>query len=138
MGQWSFSKNAGKNICRNDSEVFASDLQDEIASLGLISDDIRVKKSDDSVTLVGGIALSDEDIEKLVLVVGNVRGIASVSAEIRKEPKFCAVKKGDTASIIAERYLGDRERERDVVAANYPMISSAKEIFAGQVLRLPK
>ncbi len=80
--------------------------------------------------------------EKIVLALGNVKGIASVvdGLEVEKpaEPAtFYTVVKGDNLTRIAEEHYGDGTKYPAIFDANRPMLSDPDKIYPGQVLRIP-
>ena len=83
-------------------------------------------------------------MEKLILAVGNIKGIARVEADLppapagaAAQPVFHTVKKGESLSAIAKHYLGDAGRYREIFEANRPMLSDPDKIYPGQSLRIP-
>lgn len=119
-------------------------LNAEVAALGLDSGDVRLHLKGDTVTVVSKGA-DRATMEKLILAVGNVKGIARVEADLPEEagatkaaePVFHEVKTGDTLSKIAKTYLGDANRYPEIFEANKPMLSDPDKIYPGQKLRIP-
>lgn len=175
MGLFSFLKNAGKKLRIGDdddkdqkaaapkpagapapsAEAFR-EVQDRrrgaalvklIQDMGLAVNDLGVKVDDETVTLTGA-APSQEVREKVVLLVGNVDGIAKVDdrltvaqqaqAQAQPEATFYTVKSGDTLSKIAQQHYGKANLYNQIFEANRPMLKDPDEIFPGQVLRIPQ
>ena len=120
-------------------------LNAEVAALGLDSGDVRLHLKGDTVTVVSKGA-DRATMEKLILAVGNVKGIARVEADLPQdagasksaEPVFHEVKAGDNLSKIAKTYLGDANRYQEIFEANKPMLSDPDKIYPGQKLRIPQ
>jgi nucleoid-associated protein YgaU len=112
-----------------------------INGLGLKVDDLGVKVSDGLATVTGKAA-SQGDKEKVVLAVGNVRGIGRVDdqmtvAKAEPEATFYTVKPGDTLSKIAREAYGNANKYPVIFEANKPMLTDPNKIYPGQVLRIP-
>ena len=120
-------------------------LNAEVAALGLDSSDVHLHLKGDTVKIVSKGA-DRSTMEKLVLAVGNVKGIAQVDADLpadggaseAAEPVFHDVESGDNLSRIAKKYLGDANRYREIFEANKPMLSDPDKIYPGQKLRIPQ
>ena len=92
--------------------------------------------------LIRGAVDSQEQREKIILLVGNTEGIASVDDRLqvsRQEPEaqYYDVKPGDTLSKIAKQVYGDANKYQQIFEANKPMLKDADEIYPGQKLRIP-
>ncbi|HWM93311.1 MAG TPA: peptidoglycan-binding protein LysM [Thermoanaerobaculia bacterium] len=112
-----------------------------VQDMGFKVDDLGVRVDDDKVTLTGR-ARSQEEREKIVLLVGNVEGIGSVednmqAAQAAPEAQYYEVKSGDTLSKIAKQFYGDANKYNQIFEANRPMLKDADEIYPGQRLRIP-
>jgi nucleoid-associated protein YgaU len=101
---------------------------------------------DDGVVTVEGHAASQEEREKTVLLLGNVRGILRVddrltaeapAAAPEPEATFYTVQSGDTLSKIAKAHYGDAMKYPVIFEANRPMLKDPDRIYPGQVLRIP-
>jgi LysM repeat protein len=128
----------------------ARDLQDRqkagalvklVNDMGFHVDDLGIRVDNDKVTVTGK-ANSQEDREKIVLLVGNVEGIGSVDDRLEvatpaPESQFYEVKPGDTLSKISKQFYGDANKYQHIFEANRPMLKSADEIYPGQRLRIP-
>ena len=141
MGLWNFVKNAGKKLGSRDDAADAPDkdaLIAEIEALGLEATGLDVSVDGDKVN-VKGKAVSQEAKEKVILAVGNVKGVATVEDYVEGvDPVFHTVEKGDTLSAIARKTLGDANRYPEIFEANKPMLSHPDKIYPGQVLRIPQ
>ena len=81
--------------------------------------------------------------EKVVLVVGNSNGIATVDDQmtvehVEPEAQFHTVVSGDTLGKIAKKYYGNAMKYPVIFDANKPMLKSPDLIYPGQVLRIPQ
>lgn len=141
MGLWSFVKGKGKQLFGGDeeAELNGGALQDEIADLGLDATGLEISVEGDTVNVIGQ-AVSQDMKEKVILAVGNVKGVAAVHDDVPSatEPVFHTVVPGDTLWAIAEKVLGQGSRYQDVFEANTPMLSHPDRIYPGQVLRIPQ
>ena len=114
MGFFSFLKNAGAKIFSNkaaaNDETAKVDkiiaLKEAVLNLELDINDFDIDIDGDTVN-VKGVTDSQEIREKVILALGNVRGVATVVDEIEvvtPEPEavFYEVKSGDSLSKIAK------------------------------------
>ena len=152
MGLFSFLKRAGSGILKNDAEANATKaeaakakrvelLKSIVESTGLEIDNLELEIDDDKVTVYGQVD-SQSDKEKVVLVLGNVEGIASVDDRIsvvNPEPEavFYEVQSGDSLSKIAKAHYGDAMKYMHIFEANQPLLKDPNLIYPGQVLRIP-
>jgi len=151
MGLFSFLKNAGAKLMGREAESnevdAAADHANKLASLrsiiansGVGIDNLDVELDDDKVTVYGQTA-SIDDKEKIVLVAGNVAGIATVDDRISVvapvQSRFHEVKPGDSLSKIAKEVYGDPMKYNAIFEANQPMLSHPDKIYPGQMLRIP-
>jgi len=158
MGLFSFIKDAGAKVfgigkttaeeaadaaeaTRLESAAKAAGLVDAVDSLGFEVVDLDIEVDGDTA-LVYGEAADQATREKVVLVVGNTAGIASVDDRMTtaiEEPQaqFHAVVSGDTLGKIAKKYYGDAMKYPVIFEANKPMLSHPDKIYVGQVLRIP-
>lgn len=112
-----------------------------VQDMGFHVSDLGVRVDGDKVTLTGQ-ARSQEEREKIALLVGNVEGIGSVddqmkAAQAAPEATFYEVKPGDTLSKISKQFYGDANKYNQIFEANKPMLKDADEIYPGQRLRIP-
>lgn len=151
MGLFSFLKNAGAKLMgrsaeKNEAAAAATSaeradmLRSIIANAGVGIDNLDIELDDDKVTVYGQTA-SVEDKEKIVLVAGNVEGIATVDDRISVvapvQSRFHEVKPGDSLSKIAKEVYGDPMKYNEIFEANKPMLSHPDKIYPGQMLRIP-
>ena len=166
MAIWDFVKNAGKSVFgkaeaatppasaqptaasvakaetpKQDDETTrkVEALKAELRALSLDKDDVHLTLRGDTVK-VASRGADRETMEKLILALGNIEGIAKVEADLpepEKEPVFHTVKKGDTLSAIAKQYLGSANKYPAIFEANRPMLSDPDKIYPGQMLRIP-
>ncbi|TXE08216.1 peptidoglycan-binding protein LysM [Gelidibacter salicanalis] len=162
MGLFSFIKNAGAKVFgvgKNDAEekseatakaaadelkteeAGARKLEETIRDLQLNVENLKVHVDDDMAT-VSGKALDQSTKEKVVLVIGNTNGIASVDDQmtvdhVEPEARFHTVIKGDTLGKVAKQYYGNAMKYPLIFDANKPMLSDPDKIYPGQVLRIP-
>lgn len=152
MGLFSFIKNAGakvfgigKTTAEEASEAAAEKavkLVNAVDSLGFEVTDLDIEVNGDTA-LVYGEAVDQATREKVVLVVGNTEGIASVddrmttAAEEETPAQFHAVVSGDTLGKIAKQYYGNAMKYPVIFEANKPMLTHPDKIYVGQVLRIP-
>lgn len=162
MGLFSFIKNAGAKIfgarknTKDKSAVLTAEkereeelenakaaqkLETTIHDLDLKIDNLKIVIQDDMAT-ISGRALDQSTREKIILVVGNVEGIAQVDDNMEvenKEPEavFHTVERGDTLSKIAKEHYGSANKYPEIFEANKPMLTDPDKIYPGQVLRIP-
>ena len=164
MAIWDFVKAAGKSLFGSEAEAAPAPtqaapaattdsdtdrkvaaLKAELMSLGLTAKDVHLKLRGDTV-VISGQARDQETLEKLILAVGNIKGIAHVELEgagtetpapAGTKPVFHTVQKGETLSAIAQKYLGKAGRYNEIFEANKPMLTHPDKIYPGQTLRIP-
>ena len=158
MGLFSFIKNAGAKVFgigKTDAEeareaaekelkleeAAARKLEETITDLQLEVEGLNIFIDDDMAT-VSGLAYNQATREKVVLVVGNSNGIASVDDQMtveHEEPvaQFHTVQSGDTLGKIAKTYYGNAMKYPVIFEANKPMLTDPDKIYPGQVLRIP-
>ncbi len=122
-------------------------LKAELKELGLTASDVHLTLRGGDTVVIKGQARDQETLEKLVLAVGNIKGIARVeladepgapASAPAEQPLFHTVKKGETLSAIAKQHLGDANRYREIFEANKPTLSDPDKIYPGQTLRIPR
>lgn len=162
MGLFSFIKNAGakvfgskkntkdKNVVvskenEKDEELenqkAAEKLETTVKDLNLKVENLKIHIKNDMATITGK-AYDQSTKEKVVLVVGNVEGIAQVDDNMEvenKEPEavFHTVERGDTLGKIAKEHYGSANKYPEIFEANKPMLTDPDKIYPGQVLRIP-
>ncbi|WP_207102272.1 peptidoglycan-binding protein LysM [Paracoccus shandongensis] len=171
MAIWDFVKDAGKSVFGKaeaaepkapaaapaqaakpaqdpDTTRKVAALKAELKALNLDKDDVHLTLRGDTVKIQTKGA-DRETLEKLILAVGNIEGIAKVEADLpeagpgagpdaAKAPVFHTVKKGETLSAIAKTYLGSAGKYNAIFEANRPMLSDPDKIYPGQTLRIPQ
>ena len=162
MGLFSFIKNAGAKVfgigkteaeerAEAAAEANAAELREEalvarrlestIRDLQLQVENLNVHIDDDAAT-ISGLAYDQTTKEKVVLVVGNSAGIATVDDQmtvehVEPEAQFHTVVSGDTLGKIAKNYYGNAMKYPVIFEANKPMLTDPDKIYPGQVLRIP-
>ena len=112
-----------------------------VQRMGFQVNDLGVRMDGHKATLTGKVD-SQEQREKIVLMVGNMDGIGHVDDQLqvaRPEPEatYYEVKSGDTLSKIAKQHYGDANKYHQIFEANRPMLKDPDEIYPGQKLRIP-
>jgi nucleoid-associated protein YgaU len=162
MGLFSFIKNAGAKIFGSlkntkgksavvtadkereeelENEQAAQKLKATIHDLDLKADNLNIQIEGDMAT-ISGKAIDQSTREKIILVVGNVEGIAKVDDNMEvenKEPEavFHTVEIGETLGKIAQQHYGSASKYPEIFEANKPMLTDPNKIYPGQVLRIP-
>lgn len=171
MGIFDFVKDAGAKIFGGDSkeapaaepevnharEAYLKAQEDQaeraqakalemmLTNMGFDLSTFEISVDDGRATLVGGVP-SQEDLEKIVLIVGNTSGVYQVDAQLQimnppaepePEATFYTVVKGDNLSKIAKAHYGEASKYRLIFEANKPMLKDPDKIYPGQVLRIP-
>lgn len=152
MGLFSFLKNAGSKILRdkaekNNSKKEAIDknrekaLEHKVLHSGIEVENLDLELQGDQVTVYGHTS-SQANREKIILLLGNVQGIAAVDDRIsvvntEAEATFYTVESGDSLSKIAKSHYGDALKYMVIFEANQPLLEDPNKIYPGQVLRIP-
>jgi nucleoid-associated protein YgaU len=149
MGLFDFLKDAGEDLGRQQEEAAelksnqdkAAAMTRQVEMLGLKVEDLQIGY-DDGVVTVNGSAPSQEEREKLILLLGNIQGVARVDDRLNvekpeAEATFYTVKSGDSLSRIAKAHYGDAMKYPVIFEANRPMLKDPDKIYPGQVLRIP-
>ena len=121
----------------------AETLRKELESHGLDASAIEIAVDGSKVTLSGS-AKTQADAEKIILAIGNTKGVAQVenkivASETGAGSGIYVVKEGDTLWKIAETHYGagkGGEYEK-IFEANKPMLKHPDKIYPGQRLRIP-
>lgn len=116
-------------------------LTNLVNQMGFQVQGLLINVEGDKVT-VKGQAKSQEEKEKIVLLLGNSEGIAAVDDQLtvsNPEPaaQYYDVKPGDNLSRIAKQFYGDANKYNLIFEANRPMLKNADAIYPGQKLRIP-
>ena len=156
MGLIDFVKSAGEMIFGGSKEpevtgkspeqvkldaeaAMAAALTQQVTAHSLKCEDLQISFKDEVAT-VSGKAPSQSEKEKIVLVVGNVNGVAQVNDMLEvtaPQAVFYTVRGGDTLSKIAKEQYGDAMKYPVIFEANKPMLKDPDKIYPGQVLRIP-
>ena len=151
MGLFSFIKDAGANLFGigkstieesiEKANIKADKLINAVNSMGFEVKDLKVNV-DDATAIIFGEAADQATREKVILVVGNTEGIASVddrmtTAVQEPEAQFHTVVSGDSLSKIAKIVYGNAMKYPVIFEANKPMLTHPDKIYPGQVLRIP-
>ncbi len=148
MGLFNFKKDAGTRVeIPSAADEMRARAEKSRALMGLVQelgfdvDDLKVGYDDGVVTVHGKVA-SQEVREKIVLVLGNTRGVAQVDDRLEveapaPEATFYTVESGDSLSKIAKEVYGDAMKYPVIFEANKPMLEDPDKIYPGQVLRIP-
>ena len=143
-----FKKDKGKELFKEDvaAEARADAIRAEIKRLGLPGD-ITVTVEGSKVK-IGGKVPDEATRRKLVMIVGNVKGIDGVDDDEfgqtqqgqsqQRQMKTYEVQSGDTLSKIAKSQLGDAGDYNRIFEANRPMLKDPDEIYPGQMLIIPE
>jgi nucleoid-associated protein YgaU len=152
MGLFSFLKNAGSKILRDKAEENNSKkeainknrekaLEHKVLNSGIQVENLEIELQGDQVTVYGHTS-SQANREKIILLLGNVQGIAEVDDRIsvvntEAEATFYTVESGDSLSKIAKSHYGDALKYMVIFEANQPLLEDPNKIYPGQVLRIP-
>jgi nucleoid-associated protein YgaU len=148
MGLFDFFTGKGKSApapagATDTAAAPAGELKKELEKLGLDASKIDIKVEGGKVTL-GGSAASTAEAEKIVLAIGNTKGVAQVenniaAADAGAGSRFYVVKDGDTLWKIAESQYGHGKgaKYQEIFEANKPMLKDPDLIYPGQRLRIP-
>lgn len=161
MGLFSFLKNAGSKILSREADKNDAAAADAAANAakaaemdayrgellgsivkgsGIEVDGLSIECKDDVATVFGQTG-SLEDKEKVILMVGNVNGIAAVDDRLsvveKPQSTFYTVQAGDSLSKIAKAHYGDPMKYNAIFEANKPMLDHPDKIYPGQMLRIP-
>ena len=144
MGLFSFLKGSGDKEIDTAAENRTNALKmiDTIKSYGFDVKDLDIIIAGETAT-VWGEAADQATREKVLLTLGNTKGIANVDDKMTtKEPapeaKMHTVVSGESLSRIAKKYYGDAMKYNVIFEANKPALTDPDKIYPGQVLRIPE
>ncbi|MDD7884756.1 peptidoglycan-binding protein LysM [Flavivirga sp. 57AJ16] len=158
MGFFSFIKNAGATVLGIDitevedaeeraaaelklEKAVAKKLKETIIDLHLQVENLNIF-IDEDIAMVKGLAYDQATKEKVVLIIGNSKGIAIVDDQMTvecagPEAQFHTVINGNTLGKIAKEFYGDATKYPVIFEANKPMLTDPDTIYPGQLLRIP-
>jgi len=144
MGLFSFLKGSGDKEIDTAAEnrANAQTLINTVKSYGFEVDNLDVIITGETAT-VWGEAADQATREKVLLTVGNTKGIANVDDKMTTkapapEAKMHTVVSGESLSKIAKKYYGDAMKYTVIFEANQPTLKDPDKIYPGQVLRIPE
>jgi nucleoid-associated protein YgaU len=160
MGFMDFVANAGAALFGGKDEPDqerSAKLENHVRMLGLDVKQMKIDVKGETAT-VAGEAASQAERERVLLAVGNTRGISKVEDKLTvaapraaeaappaaeaappaDEARYYTVVKGDTLSKIAREHYGDAMKYPVIFEANKPMLEDPDKIYPGQVLRIPR
>jgi nucleoid-associated protein YgaU len=157
MGLISFFKDAGEKLFGKSAKAAEADaaqlatanrdaataLESHIAKFGFDVTALTVTFDTKTGTAkVFGVAKDQETKEKVILLAGNVQGVAAVDDMMtvdRSTPaaQYYTVVSGDTLSKIAKQFYGNANDYTRIFEANKPMLAHPDKIYPGQNLRIP-
>jgi len=143
MGLFDFVKDAGQKLFGGGEKAnteAALNLKSLVTGMGIPVEGLDIDVDDDLAT-IKGVAPTQADREKVVLLVGNVNGISKVDDRMTLAPEppavFYTVVSGDSLSKIAKAHYGDPMKYEVIFEANRPMLEHPDKIYPGQMLRIP-
>ncbi|MBS9780499.1 MAG: peptidoglycan-binding protein LysM [Moraxellaceae bacterium] len=147
MATYDFAKDSGEDVFDGGEELTTQEIANlllkTVQDLGLEIDGLGVKyNASEDKAEVHGTANSQEDKEKVILALGNVKYVAHVEdnleVEASEEPEsqLYEVKAGDTLSQIAKDFYGEPDYMK-IFEANKPLLKDPNKIYVGQKLRIP-
>lgn len=150
MGIFDFWKDSGEEVEVDTGEAVDIELQNQmqgnaiartVIGLGLEVEGLQVTYSD-GIATVNGKVPSQSEAEKVVLAVGNTKGVEQVDSRLiveepAPEATMYTVQPGDSLSKIAKAQYGDPMKYPMIFEANQPMLKDPDRIYPGQVLRIP-
>ena len=146
MSLFSFVKEAGEkliDLLTPGNANAGEQLKEHVAKVGLGNPNVQATVNGSTVTVTGEVA-SQEEIEKILLALGNIAGVETVDDQITvtgpvvAAARFVVVKKGDTLSAISLAVYGNANQYNKIFEANKPMLSHPDKIYPGQSLRIPE
>ena len=118
MGLFDFVKDAGQKLFGGGEKAnteAALNLKSLVTGMGIPVEGLDIDVDDDLAT-IKGVAPTQADREKVVLLVGNVNGISKVDDRMTLAPEppavFYTVVSGDSLSKIAKAHYGDPRSTR--------------------------
>ena len=129
-----------KEIAREEAKAEA--MAKLVKNMNMQVENLRVV-FDDGVATVAGKVPSQEEKEKIILLLGNTEGVGKVDDRMvvnkpAPQATMYTVKAGDSLSKIAKAHYGDAMKYTVIFEANKPMLKDPNKIYPGQVLRIPQ
>jgi nucleoid-associated protein YgaU len=146
MGLFDFVKSVGKKIFGGSEDAAAPGdaLKAEAASHGFDVSGLDITTDGNNVSVTGSAA-SQEEVERILLSIGNTIGVSNITSNLAvnnagTESVFYTVVKGDSLWKIAEKHYGKGKGGdyTKILEANMPPIEDEDLIQPGWVLRIPK
>jgi len=130
-----------EKIRKEAEEAKAAALVEQVNTHKFKIEDLKIEFSNHLATVYGKVPTQAEK-EKIILIVGNVNGVAQVDDKLEvlqsePEAQFYTVQSGDTLSKIAKQFYGNAMKYPVIFEANEPMLKNPDRIYPGQVLRIP-
>ena len=143
MGLFDFAAEIGKKVFGIGDANAAEQIKENIEANNPGVSDLTVSLDDEICTL-GGTCESAAAKEKVILMAGNMKGVASVNGdalsapEPEQEVEYYTIQRGDTLWAIASKFLGSGAKYPEIFEANREVIEDPDKIFPGQKIRIPK
>ena len=147
MGLFDFTAKIGRKLFKKDEDPAQKVLEHiEANNPGVMNLAVQVEEE---TAILAGTTKNQEAFEKVVLMAGNVEGIADVQADklvqeegnseesSENETQYYEIQKGDTLWAIAKQFYNDGNKYTEIVTANQEVIIDADKIFPGQKIRIP-
>lgn len=163
MGLFDFAADIGKKVFGVGDANAAEQIKENIEANNPGVSGLTVSLDGD-VCSIGGSCDSAMAREKVVLMAGNMKGVASVNvdglkggalptaatadaaaadagsadAEAAGETEYYTIESGDTLWGIAAKFLGNGSKYPEIFEANREVIEDPDKIFVGQKIRIPR
>ena len=145
----SFDRDAGVDLLggapvdKGDAGRLGPAIEAHLARLGVRAEQFELAYEPiHGVVTLTGLAGNQDMRERLVLCIGNVRGVAAVDDLMTvvmpsDVSRWRFVQPGDTLARIAHDVYRDLSRVHQLRAANQPLIGDGEALPAGWLLRVP-
>jgi nucleoid-associated protein YgaU len=144
MGLFDFAANIGKKVFGIGDADAAEQIKAHIEENNPGVTGLEVSLDDNEICSLNGECTSYAAKEKVVLMAGNMKGVASVNGDGLSSPEpegateYYIIEKGDTLWGIAEKTLGNGAKYTEIFEENREVIEDPDLIFPGQKIRIPK